>query len=82
MMCFKQELFHNVVQEIKYRKCVDKKAMYIIIWIIILVTDWGRLRGLTVVCWTTDHGVGISEGCFIFDFASLPLEVAWVILGD
>ena len=21
-------------------------------------------------------GVGISEGCFIFDFASLPLEVA------
>ena len=32
---------------------------------------------------TTDHyhlssnlGVGISEGCFIFDFASLPLEVA------
>jgi len=21
-------------------------------------------------------GVGISEGCFIFEFASLPLEVA------
>jgi len=43
----------------------------------------GRLRGLTVECWITDHyhtcsnlGVGISEGCFIFDFASLPLEVA------
>ena len=43
----------------------------------------GRLRGLAVACWTTDHyhpcsnlGVGISEGCFIFDFASLPLEVA------
>ena len=43
----------------------------------------GRLRGLTVACWTTDHyhpcsnlGVGISEGCFIFDYASLPLEVA------
>ena len=39
----------------------------------------GRLRGLAVACWTTDHyhpcsnlGVGISEGCFIFDFASLP----------
>ena len=43
----------------------------------------GRLRGLAVACWTTDHyhpcsnvGVGISEGCFIFDFASLFLEVA------
>ena len=24
-------------------------------------------------------GMGISEGCFIFDFASLPLEVAWTI---
>ena len=42
-----------------------------------------RLRGLAVACWTTDHynpcsnlGVGISEGCFIFDFASLPLGVA------
>jgi len=38
--------------------------------------------GLTVACWTTDHyhlcsnlGVAISEGCFIFDFDSLPLEV-------
>jgi len=43
----------------------------------------GCLRGLAVVCWTTDHyhpcsnlGVGISEGCFVFDFTSLPLEVA------
>ena len=42
----------------------------------------GRLRGLAVVCWTTDHyhpcsnpGVGISEGCFVFHFVSLPLEV-------
>ena len=41
------------------------------------------LRGLAVACWTTYHyhpssnlGVGISEGCFIFDFASLHLEVA------
>ena len=41
------------------------------------------LLGLAVACWTTDHyhpcsnlGVRISEGCFIFDFASLPLEIA------
>jgi len=41
----------------------------------------GRLRGLAVACWSTDHyhpcsnlGVGISEGCFVFHFASLPLE--------
>ena len=46
----------------------------------------GPLHGLAVACWTTDHyhlcsnlGVGISEGCFIFVFASLPLEVAWPI---
>ena len=43
----------------------------------------GRLRGLAIACWITDHyhacsnpGVGISEGCFIFRFVSLPLEVA------
>ena len=43
----------------------------------------GCLRGLVVSCWTADRYhpcsnfvVGISEGCFIFDFASLPLEVA------
>ena len=42
-----------------------------------------RLRGLAVACCTTDHyhpcsnpGVGISEGCFVFHFVSLPLEVA------
>ena len=40
------------------------------------------LCGQALVCNITDHyhpclnlGVGISEGCFIFDFASLPLEV-------
>ena len=45
--------------------------------------DFERLQGLAVACWTTDHyypcsnpGVGISKGCFIFDFALLPLEVA------
>ena len=39
-----------------------------------------------VVHWITDHyhlssnlRVGISEGCFIFDFTSLPLEVTWHI---
>ena len=44
---------------------------------------YGRLRGLAVACWTTDHyhpcsnrGVGISEGRFVFHFVSLPLEVA------
>ena len=36
-----------------------------------------------VACWVTDQyhlssnlGVGITEGCFIFDFASLPSYVA------
>ena len=40
-----------------------------------------------VVCWITDHyhlssnlSVGIFEGCFIFDFASLPLEVTQVAI--
>ena len=48
----------------------------------VCVCVW-RLRGLAVACWTTDHyqecsnlGLGISEGCLIFDFASLPLELA------
>ena len=43
----------------------------------------GRLHCLVVACWITDHchscsnlGVGISEGCLIFDFASLHLEIA------
>ena len=43
----------------------------------------GQLCGLVVACWMTDHyhlcsnlSVGISESCIIFDFASLPLEVA------
>ena len=41
-----------------------------------------RLRGLAEACLTIDHyhpcsnsGVGISEGCLIFHFVSLPLEV-------
>ena len=43
----------------------------------------GHLRRRAVACRTTYHyhpcsnlGVSISEGCFIFDFASLPLELA------
>ena len=54
-------------------------------WITVLFLK--AVCGLTVACWVTDHyhpcsnlGVGISEGCFIFDFASLPLEVARPIL--
>ena len=46
----------------------------------------GRLRGVMVACWITDHyhpclnlGVGIPEGSFIIDFASLPLEVVRTI---
>ena len=46
----------------------------------ILPVIFGHIRGLTVVCWITDHyhpcsnlWVGISEGCYIFHFASLPL---------
>jgi len=48
---------------------------------LILNIQKGRLRGLAVECWTTYHyhpcsnpGTGISEGCFIFDFASLPVH--------
>jgi len=26
-----------------------------------------------------ESGMGISEGCFVFHFVSLPLEVAWPI---
>jgi len=43
----------------------------------------GRLRGIAVTCWIIDHyhpcsnlGVIISEGCFIFDLASLHLETS------
>ena len=50
---------------------------------VISSVKWGRLRSLVVARQTTDHyhpcsnlGVHLSEGCFIFDFVSLPLEVA------
>ena len=46
----------------------------------------GPLRRLTLAFWVTDHyhpcsnlGVGISEGCFIFHFASLPMELVRLI---
>ena len=49
----------------------------------LLSQSYRRLRGLAAVCWPTDYyhpcsnlDVGITEVCFIFDFASLPLEVA------
>ena len=42
-----------------------------------------RVKSLAVACWTTDPyhpcsnlGVGVSDGCFVFDFAALPSEVA------
>ena len=45
--------------------------------IVCFYRDIGRLRGLAVACWTTEHnhprsnlGVGIPEGCFIFDLAA------------
>jgi len=51
-------------------------------WFPSYLSDRGRLCDLAVACWTTNDyhpcsnlGVGISEGCFIFDSASLPLEV-------
>jgi len=33
-------------------------------------------HGLAVAYWNTDLGVDKSEGCFIVDFAILPLELA------
>ena len=52
-------------------------------WMYCSIPWLGRLRGLAVACWTTEHyhpcsnpGVGISEGCFVIDLASLRLEVA------
>ena len=55
----------------------------IIISSAVLDIQLGHLHSLAVACWTTDHyhpcsnpGVGISEGCFVFRFVSLPLEVA------
>ena len=38
------------------------------------MSERGRLRGLAGACW--NFGMGISNGCFIFDFDSLSLEVA------
>ena len=62
------------------------QSSYLCLWDISLSNHSlvrGHLHGLLVACWTTDHyhpclnlGVGVSEGCFVFDFTSLPLEVA------
>ena len=47
----------------------------------------GGIRGLAVACWTTDHyhpcsnlGVGISEGCFIFDKGGRKTPIIIVII--
>ena len=60
-------------------------CLIILITISLLALNW-RLYGLMIVCWITDHqhpcsnlSVVISVGCFIFHFASLPLEVAQLI---
>jgi len=49
----------------------------------LLASDGGGLSSLAVAYWTTNYyhpcsnlGMGISEGCFISDLASLPLKVA------
>ena len=74
---------HKIIYLIKpFNRSSDENAN-------IFVSDYssketeGHHRCLAVACWTTDHyhpcsnlGAGTSEGCFIFDVASLPLEVA------
>ena len=64
----------------------DSMVTYYIHKITTLTPQFRRLRGLAVACWITDHyhpcsniGMGISEDCFVFNFASLPLEVARAI---
>jgi len=49
-----------------------------------LLTDTKFLRGLAVACWITDHyhrcsnfGVGIYEGCFMFDTNYLQRKPTW-----
>ena len=57
---------------------------YILTYILTLIHfHKGASVVLLVARWTTNHNhlssnlsVDISEGCFIFDFASLPLEIA------
>jgi len=80
-VCYSLVLFIQLSQEWpQFRKLYQYILYY-------FSSEWsGRLRRLAVACWTTDHyhpcsdlGVGISEGCFTFDFASLRLEVARLI---
>ena len=62
----------------------NKLGLLVILYVTLTENrNWGRLRGLAVACWTTNHyhpcsnlSVGIFEGCFVFDFVSLPSEVA------
>ena len=59
-----------------------KSDTYLCFLDVSLVSFMGASVIQLVAHWITDHyhvslnlGVGISEQCFIFDFASLPLEV-------
>ena len=67
---------------VKTFEALDQPAC-IVVW---SIKSWSTVKtgsSLAVACWTTDHyhpcsnlGVGRSEGCFVFDYASLPLQVA------
>ena len=63
--------------------CITQFAFLCIVFIDKLgIPDVERLRGLTgsaldyISLPSSNLGVDISEGCFVLDFASLPLEVA------
>jgi len=65
---------------LELRPWVQNKFLFCLTKVFFLSTE---ASVSSVVCWITDYyhpcsnlGVGISEGCFIIDFASLPLEVA------
>ena len=64
------------------RKILQVSSSHYYLCIFVCTHIYGCLHGLAVVCWTTDSyhlssnlGVSIYEGCFIFDFVSLPLAV-------
>ena len=49
------------------------------VFLLLLPWPWPLLVWLFYYYWSSNFGVSISEGCFIFDFASLPLKVARAI---
>jgi len=80
---FMYAVFHTVNIHVSLMQAIELYLHNYDPYIRFILSVVGRLRGLAVVCLTTDHyhpcsnlGVGIAEGCFIFDFTSLPLEVA------